>query len=178
MGKKNKLTRTLRNWHRDIGYFTVAVTLVYALSGIFLTHKDIFPVLSTYETYSEYPTGFGIAGFSEHWEQQNPTLTLSKCYEKNNAINFFYKGGKGSYQAGTGMVTIVNYKKHKFIAFVNGLHFNQAKYWKYIADFFCVCLIFLALSGLFIVKGKKGFKKRGVWFMTAGTLLVLLFLFI
>lgn len=177
MNWNKSITRLLRNWHRDLGYFTVALTVVYALSGIFLTHKDKFPVLSMYETYSQYPAELSIAGFSEQWEKQNPTLTLNKCYEKHKYVNFFYKGGKGKYQTETGTVTIINYKKHKFIAFVNGLHFNQMKYWKWVASFFCVCLIFLALSGLFIVKGKKGFKKRGLWIMIAGLVLVIVFLF-
>ena len=52
-----KLTKILRNWHRDLGYFTVAITVVYALSGIFLTHKNSFPVITTSETYSFFIIG-------------------------------------------------------------------------------------------------------------------------
>ncbi len=178
MNWNNSITRFLRNWHRDLGYFTVAVTLLYALSGMLLTHKDIFPVISTYKTVSEFPTDLDIAGFSEYWKQQDSEFILTKCDIRNDEILFYFKGGKGEYMINTGEVTVENYKKHILTAFVNQLHLNQVKYWKHIADFFCVSLIFLAVSGLFIVKGKKGFKKRGVWFMTAGFVVVLIFLFL
>ncbi|MCA1744436.1 MAG: hypothetical protein LC643_01740 [Bacteroidales bacterium] len=39
MQKKNKIRLWLRRIHRDAGYLVVGVTLVYALSGIFLHHK-------------------------------------------------------------------------------------------------------------------------------------------
>ncbi len=69
MSWKNKFTRFLRNWHRDLRYFTVAVTLVYGLSGIFLTHKNSFPVITISETYSFFSLGLSIGGFSEQWEE-------------------------------------------------------------------------------------------------------------
>jgi len=103
-------------------------------------------------------------------------LSLTKCFVKGDKVQFYYKGGKGSYDAKNGKVAIENYKKHGLIAFVNKLHFNQAKGWKYFADFFSGTLIFLAISGLFMVKGKNGFKKRGIWLMILGMILVLIFI--
>jgi uncharacterized membrane protein YhdT len=38
------------------------------------------------------------------------------------------------------------------------------------ADFFAASLIFLALSGLFIVKGKRGLAGSGKWYLIAGIL--------
>ncbi len=43
-------------------------------------------------------------------------------------------------------------------------------------DAFAVGLIFLAVSGLFMVKGKKGIKWRGTFFTIAGILIPILFL--
>jgi len=37
---KKKVQRWFRNLHRDIGYLAVGITLVYALSGFFLSHKQ------------------------------------------------------------------------------------------------------------------------------------------
>lgn len=176
MSWRNKFTRFLRNWHRDLGYFTVAITLVYALSGIFLTHKNSFPVITTTNSYTTLPVGLSIGGFSEQWEEQHPKLPLTKCFVKGEILQFYYKGGKGSYRADDGMVSVEHYKKHGLIAFVNKLHFNQAKGWKYFADFFSGALIFLAVSGLFMVKGKNGFRKRGIWLMVLGIVIVLLFI--
>lgn len=175
MNWKNKFIRFLRNWHRDLGYFTVAITLVYGLSGIFLTHKNSFPVITITETYSSLPLDLSIGSFSKKWEEKHPKLPLTKCFIKENKVQFYYKGGKGTYNAKDGKVAIENYKKHSLIAFVNSLHFNQAKGWKYFADFFSGTLIFLAISGLFMVKGKNGFKKRGIWIMISGMILVFIF---
>ncbi|MBI9068274.1 MAG: PepSY-associated TM helix domain-containing protein [Salinivirgaceae bacterium] len=176
MSWNSRLTRVLRNWHRDLGYFTVAVTIVYALSGIFLTHKESFPVITTNESYSSLSLGLSIGGFSEQWEMQYPKLPLTKCFVKGDKVQFYYKGGKGNYDAKNGKVAVEYYKKNGLIAFVNKLHFNQANGWKYFADFFSGTLIFLAISGLFMVKGKNGFKKRGIWLMLLGIVLILIFI--
>ena len=178
MSWNNNITRFLRNWHRDIGYFTVAVTLIYALSGIFLNHKNSFPVITSSETYSSLSLGLSIGGFSEQWEMQYPKLPLSKCFVKGDKVQFYYKGGKGNYDAKNGRVAIEHYKKHGLIAFVNKLHFNQSKGWRYVADLFCISLMFLAISGLFLVKGKNGFRKRGICLMLLGTVLIVVFIII
>jgi hypothetical protein len=55
------------------------------------------------------------------------------------------------------------------------LHENQVKGWSYVADIYAGILIFLALSGLFMVPGKNGFMRRGIWWFVAGIILVLVF---
>jgi uncharacterized membrane protein YhdT len=49
------------------------------------------------------------------------------------------------------------------------------KGWSPVADFFAVSLLFLAFSGLFLVKGKKGLAGSGKWFLLAGLLVPLLY---
>jgi hypothetical protein len=173
-----RITKILRNWHRDIGYFVVAISLVYGISGILLTHKNAFPVISTIETRETFSPQLSISNFAQQWSQAHPDLELTKCFNGTGSIKFYYDGGKGQYKLETGLLAYESYKKHSFIAFFTDLHFNQKQGWKYIADLYCVGLIFLAISGLAMVKGKNGFKKRGVWFMVSGMLIVVLFLFI
>ena len=61
----------------------------------------------------------------------------------------------------------------------NFLHLNNPKkLWTYVADIFAVALIFLAVSGLFVLKGKKGFEGRGKWLMLLGFLIPIIFLII
>jgi len=44
----------------------------------------------------------------------------------------------------------------------NDLHLNNPKKaWTYISDIFALCLMYLAISAIFMVKGKKGIKGRG-----------------
>ena len=57
--------------------------------------------------------------------------------------------------------------------------FNTIKGWKYVADFFALSLIFFAVSGLFLSKGKKSISGRGKWILLAGVLVpVIIFFFI
>ena len=41
------------------------------------------------------------------------------------------------------------------------------------ADIFAVTLIFFAISGLFMIKGKKGIAGRGKWYLLIGLLIPL-----
>ena len=52
---------------------------------------------------------------------------------------------------------------------MNWLHLNRGKQaWTFFADLFAVFLIFLATSGLFMIKGKKGVIGRGAIYVIAG----------
>lgn len=179
MKKNNNFSHLMRKWHRDLGYFVVTISLVYGLSGIFLTHKEVFPGIETIENKTIFPSEMKISDFSAQWDDYMPHSEINKCFEsKNSTIKFYFNGGRGTYKIKNGEVVYENYKEHHFTNFVNHLHNNQIKGWKYIADFFALGLIFLALSGLVMVKGNNSFRKRGIWFMLSGMLTVIAFLFI
>jgi uncharacterized membrane protein YhdT len=40
-----------------------------------------------------------------------------------------------------------------------------------VSDVFALMLIIISITGLYILKGKYGFKRRGIWFFLAGLLL-------
>jgi len=46
------------------------------------------------------------------------------------------------------------------------------------ADLYAFSLLLLAITGLFILKGKKGFSGRGKWLVGAGILVPIIFLLI
>jgi len=70
-------------------------------------------------------------------------------------------------------------KKFEFLEMpLNQLHNKQNKGWIYIADIYAFLLVFLAISGLVMVNGENGFLKRGIWLMTLGIIIVLLFVFV
>jgi hypothetical protein len=51
----------------------------------------------------------------------------------------------------------------------NWLHLNRGKKaWTYVADFYAVFLLFLAISGLFMIPGKKGLLGRGAIVLLLG----------
>jgi hypothetical protein len=61
----------------------------------------------------------------------------------------------------------------------NYLHLNvPKKVWTYIADIFAAALIYLAVTGIFMIEGEKGIKGRGKWLVGFGLLIPLTFLFV
>ena len=110
MNWNKRITKFLRNWHRDIGYFVVAISLVYGISGILLNHKDAFPVISTLETLESFQPQQSIANFTQEWTQVHPDLELTKCFNGKETIKFYFDGGKGKYTLETGALTYESYK--------------------------------------------------------------------
>jgi hypothetical protein len=84
-------------------------------------------------------------------------------------------GGVGVYNSKTGQIDYEMHKRNALIFWINKLHYNQVKGWSVMADLFAVSLIFFALSGLFIVKGKKGLTGSGKWYLIAGVLIPVLY---
>lgn len=56
---------------------------------------------------------------------------------------------------------------------VNILHLNPEKWWKIFSDLFAVGLVTIALTGLFVARGRQGILGRGKWLAGAGLLVPL-----
>jgi hypothetical protein len=62
----------------------------------------------------------------------------------------------------TGKVVEEGQSPRFFLRAANWLHLNRGKKaWTYVADTYAVILLYLALSGLFMLPGRKGFVGRG-----------------
>lgn len=174
--KKVSLNSFLRGAHRDIGYFVTGVLLIYALSGIFLTHKNLFPATKTVRGQLVLPVGAEGQVFEEIWDKYLADKKLIRCTDKGEQIDFYMESGKGFYLKKTGELRYEFYLQNKFILLLNQFHENQIKGWRTVADLFAGMLLFLAISGLFLARGKNGFRRRGIWLFFAGFVLILLFL--
>ena len=47
--------------------------------------------------------------------------------------------------------------------------------WKWVSDVMAIILLFVAVSGLFLLKGKRGLKRWGWWLTIAGFVVPLVF---
>lgn len=173
---KGKWIKWLRLLHRDLGYFFVGISLVYAISGILLTHRgNNDPAYSIKAFNDNFPAHLSPQQIKTQWDSENKEVKLNKTLHEGGNIRLFLKGGQGSYNPQTGEVYYEVYKKRPLVEFINKLHYNQKTGWKYFADFFAISLIFFAVSGLFLVQGKNGFRRRGIWIMLAGMAVLLIF---
>ncbi|MBL7724053.1 MAG: PepSY-associated TM helix domain-containing protein [Chitinophagaceae bacterium] len=183
-----KLRRWNVAWHRDLGYFFSSLIIIYCISGLALNHvNDWNPDFIIHKETVQLPKKYDrsevnnelLAGLSKLVKEDNykvydfPTNNQVKVYYDNATLHINLDTGIGEYER------LV--KRHLFYE-SNVLHRNSLKGWKWVSDIFAVMLIVISITGLFILKGKYGFKRRGLWIMLAGFLLpvaaILLFYFV
>ena len=175
---KRKIQRWFRILHRDIGYLTVGITLVYALSGFLLSHRKLFPAAKKEAFTIDLPPNLNSESLLKYWELNLPLIKLKNHKESENNIQLFLERGNGYYNKSNGETSYEIITRRPVISFLNQLHRNRKKGWPYIADAYAFLLGFLAISGLFITNGKNGFLQRGIWLVSLGIILVLVFIFI
>jgi len=171
--------RPWRRWntalHRDIGYLAVGLTLVYALSGLAVNHMAHWN-----PNYRRTVKMFDVGPLDPQLAEEEltaQTLTRLRVSEKPrsafqpdpDSLEIYLKEGKYSVDLPTGKVLFEGTVPRPVLMAMNRLHLNAPKRaWTWIADAYAVSLAFLALSGLFILRGKNGITGRGAWLTTLG----------
>lgn len=157
----------LRAFHRDAGYFVIGLTIIYALSGLAVNHiADWDPSFEQVERTHQVPTPLpeddeeaagkvtGALGITDKPDDvYRPEDTqLDIVFEKRT----FHVNTE------TGKVVEEGQDPRFFFRLANWLHLNRGKKaWTLVADSYAVLLLFLALSGLFMIPGRKGLLGRG-----------------
>lgn len=181
-----KLRKWVKILHRDVGYLATGLTVIYAISGIAVNHIDEwnpnYVIERTLIQVDPYPD-------STYSTDQLVKYVLSEVNEtgefKNyfrpdpNSINIFVDGNTLNVDLKNWEVEQEKVESRSIIRETNFLHLNNPKkVWTYVADLFAVALAFLAITGLFMIKGKNGIKGRGWWITTIGLLIPIVFLLI
>lgn len=179
--KKLSISPKIRKWirviHRDLGFVMVGLSLVYAISGILLNHmngKD--PSYKTKHKTEMLERGLTTEEVKKVWQSDPGRPQLNNVGESSGKYRLMLQGGLGEYDPVTGVVEYQTSKRKPFAYWVNQLHYNRVKGWSPMADLFAGSLIFLAVSGLFMVKGKHGIAKRGKWYLIIGLLIPILYI--
>ncbi|WP_298647115.1 PepSY-associated TM helix domain-containing protein [uncultured Proteiniphilum sp.] len=172
-----KVRKWIRIIHRDLGFVMVGLSLVYGISGILLNHLDgkdpSYRIENESLTFAE---GLTPEKFKQIWESESDRPKLNNIGETAGKYRLMIQGGIGEYDPRTGMVQYQTSKRKPFAYWVNRLHYNRVKGWSPVADIFAGALIFLAVSGLFMVKGKHSIAKRGKWYLIIGLLIPILYI--
>ena len=168
-----------RRWnaatHRDVGYVTVALTLAYAISGLAVNH-----IASWNPNYAKVKEVRQIQPLS----RTDPTEVLVRAAQAqlkpegkfksafqpdDDTLQLYYDRTTYAVDLPTGKVLVEAVRPRPVLYAMNQLHLNAPKrLWTLIADLYAVALIVLAGTGLFIIKGPKGFFGRGLWLTGAG----------
>ena len=100
------------------------------------------------------------------------TAPRSSYRSDPQTLLLFYKEKTYHVDLPTGKVMIESNVPRRVLYEMNQLHLNRAKHaWTYIADIYGIALILLAITGLFVLKGKLGITGRGGWLTALGALI-------
>ena len=172
-----KIRKWIRILHRDIGFLMVGMSLVYGISGILLNRIDKGdPSYKVEQHMVNAARGLSAIEFQEFWEQDEGRPQLNSVGETGGRYRLLLQGGIGEYDPNTGSVQYETSKRKPLAYWVNRLHYNRVNGWPLMADIFAVTLIFFAISGLFMIKGKKGIAGRGKWYLLIGLLIPVVYI--
>ncbi len=177
-----KVRKLLRILHRDLGYYIVAMTIVYSVSGIYLNHRHDFNpdykiFITDFQVEEPLNTNISEKQVQEIIEAVNDELVFKKHYvNKEGHIKIFIENGEAVINPVSGKGTVQYLQKRPIIFGMNKLHrASIGTLWKWVSDLMAVILIFVAVSGLFLLKGKRGFNRWGWWLTIAGIVVPLFF---
>lgn len=176
--------RVLRLLHRDIGYALFALTSAYAVSGIAVNHiGDWNP------SYAATRTALAIGPIAAEDLDGMEAAVVARTGlppdevtgrhrpDPNTFVLFLPEGGEVRVDIRTGEGQMERYRPRPLLYASNVLHLNRLKgAWTYVADVFALLLLFLAVSGLFMLKGRTGLGGRGKWLVGIGVVVPLVFL--
>jgi hypothetical protein len=171
----------LRALHRDSGYLAVGLTVVYAVSGIAVNHiADWDPNFTNYER--SRALGGPITGD----DQAAARKVLAKLAIRgrprevyrsdDDTLDITFDERTLHVTLSSGRVLEQGQRSRLFLRTANYLHLNRGKpAWKYVADAYAALLLFLACSGLFMLKGRKGLAGRGLILVGIGVAVPILY---
>jgi len=181
--------KTLRKWsrilHRDIGFFFVGATIIYGISGIALNHmKDWDPnyivdfkkTTTDLDLTKENISEAKIFSLLNEFDAKDDYKSYN--FVDNNEILRIYLGGRSSVtvKPSTGEVMAEFVRKRPVFYQSNYLHYNPNKWWTWFSDIFAGALILLAVTSLFMTRGRKGAWGRGGIYIALGIIIPILFL--
>jgi len=157
------------------------LTVIYAISGIAVNHvhdwNPSYRIERTERTFEPIPVtdkATMIATAIERLGLPQPNESFRPAPE---ILQLFYEGWSVEIQAVEGVAVEERTHDRVVLRDANYLHLNHPKgLWTYVADAYAALLLLLAVTGMFVLRGKKGLAGRGKWFVLAGLALPLAFL--
>jgi hypothetical protein len=164
----------LRAVHRDAGYLVVGLTFVYALSGLAVNHvADHDPSFDNYERTHQLAaplTGSDDAIAKRVLDALKIRDTPRDVYRStDDTLDITLDKRMLHVTLSRGSVLDQGQEARFFLRAANYLHLNRGKKaWTFVADSYAVVLLFLATSGLFMIKGRQGLFGRGLLLVMLG----------
>ncbi|MEO2045987.1 MAG: PepSY-associated TM helix domain-containing protein [Pirellulales bacterium] len=169
--------------HRDFGYFFTGTTILYAISGLAVNHIDDWDPnfiihhrdiqvkkLDSREHVTTVWITNVLESLNEHDHYRShdfPTSSKVKIYLDDGSVFINFTSGTGEYET---------VRRRPLLYQMNSLHLSPKKYWLAFSDLFCVSLLLICITGLFVLRGRNGITGRGAILAGAGIIVPLIFL--
>lgn len=166
--------RLLLASHRDIGYLLAGLTIAYAVSGLAVNHAQdwnpTYAIRKETHAVGPLPSGDLPAAARVALERldisESPQSIVPAGPER---VRIFLTNRTLTVDVAKQQASDERVSPRPFLSQVNFLHLNRGKgVWTWIADIYAVGLFYMAVSGMFIMKGRLGLGGRGLWLLLAG----------
>jgi hypothetical protein len=175
--------RSLNNAvHRDVGYLCVALTVLYAISGVAVNHKEDWNpsrrLVRETRRFEPVPVGEREAMVATLVARLSlPGPPRSSFRSAPHLVELYYDGWSVSADALAGVALVERLVDRPLLRDANFLHLNEPKrLWTWVADLYAVLLLVLAATGMLVLRGRNGLMARGKWLVGAGLLIPVAFL--
>jgi len=184
---KSSFSSFLRPWlraiHRDVGYVAIGLTFIYAVSGLAVNHiadwKDGDANFVRYQTTHHLDALSGDDDAIAH--EVATKLAISEPPREiyraaPDQLDVLWERRTLHIDAEKGDVIEEGERPRFFLRLANWFHLNRGKKaWTIVADSYASALLFLSISGLFMIKGKKGLFGRGAILALVGIAIPVLY---
>lgn len=177
--------QTIRNLHRDLGYFYLGLIISFAASGILMNHREHWHP----EKYTVESRPVAVGPIDENLVTEPYARKLAKSlgiddkFRRHNVkkgeLRLSFERHDVEIDLATGKGEVILFRKTPLIAQTMQLHKSTSNWWIYYSDIFGLSLIAIAITGAMMIRyGKFTFRKRGWKLALAGIIFPLIFLFL
>lgn len=169
-----------RGWnnaiHRDVGYAIAGLTIAYGISGLAVNHIEdwnpSYAVGKERRLVDPIPDGTADAMVAEARAKLGLGEPPRGSHQPDPAtLELLYGLTTYKIDRPTGNVLVETTSPRHVLREMNDLHLNNLKgAWTVVADVYAVSLVLVAITGLFVLKGRVGITGRGAWLTGFGVL--------
>jgi len=162
------------------------MTIIYGISGIALNHyvtRHWNPDVVSRSMDFSVKSGLTKKDVNKHFiqdllESHKVTDSYKRYYfPSETELMIYLQDGHISLNLATGEGSLVKVRKRPVFREMNYLHYNKPKkLWTWFSDLYAFSLILLAVTGLFIVRGRNSITRRGGVLTLIGIIIPLIFL--
>ena len=182
MTKNQNAQLRLRSWHRDLGYFFFGLIISFAISGISQNHRRSWNperyVYSSKEVQTQLhlrKEAIDEKAINELAQQHQITSSYRnfRLEDDGRKLRAFFADGILDVDLSTGKGKFEILRTRPLLGQMVNLH-KSTSLWIWYSDIFALGMLTIAGTGLFMVKGKYGFRQRGYRLTLVGIVIPLL----